>query len=86
MLIQTLRLSQYRPLKPDIERLNKHKITKNLKKKNFEIKQKLKTLPDDLQFLILQCINKKVHVLRTKDIRLKQFLNLLKEFNIQLEI
>ena len=80
-----LRLSQYRPLRPDIERMNKHRIVENLRRQNFDIKCKLKILPNDLQSLILQCINKKVRTLRTKDVRLKQFVNLLKEFNLEIE-
>lgn len=73
-------------MKPDIEKLNKHKIVENLRKQNFSITCKLKVLPDDLQYLVLQCVTKKVRILRTKNICLRQFVDLFEEFNIQLQI
>lgn len=81
----SLRLSQYRPLRCDIEKRNKHTIIENKKKANFEIEKKLKDLPEDLKPLIFQCVNRKVTILRTRDLRLKNFSDVLANFNLRVE-
>lgn len=81
----TLRLSQYRLLRNDIERLNKQAICRIRQKKQFEIQKDLLALPKDLHDLLLQCINKNVKVLRTKDLRFKNFSNILKKYDLRIE-
>jgi hypothetical protein len=80
-----LRLSQYRPLRCDIEKRNKQTIIENKKKANFEIEKTIKNLPEDLKPLILQCIHKKVNILRTNDLRFKNFSDILAKFNLRVE-
>jgi len=81
----TLRLSQYRPLRNDIERLNKYAIKQIASKRKIEIEKDLLNLPEDLKNVLLQCINKNVRILRTKDLRFKNFSDILKKYDLRIE-